>query len=61
MLFIYLATLFFLALFVKNVNQEIPDELTEEENIHYWIEIYGPIIAIAILNIFGIIVYHQVG
>ena len=58
MLLACLGTLIFLKILHRNLNQEMDiDGLTDEEiDDKYWWDIFGPIIAIAVINIGAVII-----
>ena len=56
MLITYIGTLFFLGVLYFNLCQDTEDLPEEEFENKYWWDVFGPIIAIAVINIGGIII-----
>ena len=55
MLIVCIGTLFFLGVLYFNLGQDTEDLPEEEFENKYWWDVFGPIIAIAIINIGGLI------
>lgn len=56
MLIVCIGTLFFLRILCLNLCQDTEDLPDEEFESRYWWDVFGPIIAIALINIGGIII-----